>query len=327
MDHLVRTRPSHATPLVFVAAAAPCGSWLSRDLTNNGPVGGVVAPSRMPKQAGDRVNTDRREALPWARLLRSGDLTPVAVPTGADEALRDLTRAREAAIRDLQAATCRLNAFLLRPDRRDTGRATWGPAPRRGLADVVCAPPAPPIVCQASVRAVHEHTARLQRLEQERQEQVNTWRLPPVVEALEGRRGVPGTVAVPLVADLGDLTRVEKPRPGMSALGLSPSASSSGARRRQGLRPTAGNTQARRVLVAGPWASRSPANGSRPWPLRLEQLPKPLQDSSWQAHVRLCPRLRRLLARGQHAHQVVVAMARALAGFLWAMATQGPVTP
>jgi transposase len=207
------------------------------------------------------------------------------------------------------------------------GRATWGPAHLRWLADVVGATPAQQIVFQAYVRAVHAHTERLQRLEQDLEEQVNTWRLPPVVEALEGLRGGPFTVAVTLVAALGDLTRVENPRHVMSDLGLIPSAYASGERRRQGSITTAGHTQARRVLVDGAWAYRYPANVSRHWPRRLEQLPKPIQDISWKAHVRRCTRVRRLLARGKHANQVVVAMARELAGLLWAMATQVPVTP
>jgi transposase len=327
IDQLVRPRQSKATHLVVVDEAGPCGSWLSRDLTNTGHVCWVVAPSRMPNKAGDRVQTDRRDAVPVARLLRSGDLTPVDVPTVEDEAMRDLTRAREEAIRDLKAATFRLNACLLRQDIRYTGRATWGPAHLRWLADVVCATPAQQIVFQEDVRAVHAHTERLQRLEQDLEEQVNTWRLQPVVEALEGLRGGPFTVAVTLVAELGDLTRVENPRHVMSDLGLIPSAYASGERRRQGSITTAGHTQARRVLVEGAWAYRYPANVSRHWPRRLEQLPKPIQDLSWKAHVRRCTRVRRLLARGKHANQVVVAMARELAGLLWAMATQVPVTP
>src|SRR6266545_3034703 len=131
MDPLVRTRQAKAQHLVCVDEAGPWGSWLSRDLTQQGQVCWVVAPSLMPKHAGDRVHTDRRDAVHLARLLRSGDLSPVDVPTVEDEAMRDLTRAREEAIRDLKAATCRLNAFLLRHDIRSTGRATWGPVHRR----------------------------------------------------------------------------------------------------------------------------------------------------------------------------------------------------
>jgi hypothetical protein len=148
-----------------------------------------------------------------------------------------------------------------------------------------------------------------------------------MVEALEGLCGVPCTVAVTLVAELGDLTRVENPQHVMSYLGLIPSAYASGERRRQGSLTTAGHTQARRVLVEGAWASRDPAKVRRHLHLRWEQLPRPIQDSSGKAHGRRCPRVRRLLAPGTHANQVVVAMARELAGLMWAMATQVPVTP
>jgi transposase len=259
--------------------------------------------------------------------MRSGDHTPVYVPTVEDEAIRDLSRAREDALRDLKAAKFRLKAFLLRQDIRYTGRATWSPAHLRGLSEVVCATPAQQIVCQEYVRAVNEQTARLQRLEQELHDQVKPWRLQPVVEALQALRGVQFTVAVTLVAELGDLTRSEHPRQLMKYLGLIPSEYSSGERRRQGSITKAGNTHARRALVEGAWAYRYPAKVSRHLQLRLEQLPKPLQDLSWQAQVRLCQRFRRLLARGKHANQVVVAIARELAGFLWAIAKEVPVTP
>jgi len=191
---------------------------------------------------------------------------------------------------------------------------------------VVCATPAQQIVFQAYVRAVTEHTERRQRLEQELQDQVNTWRLQPVVEALEGLRGVQFTVAVTLVAALGDLTRFENPRHVMNYLGLIPSEYSSGERRRPSSITKAGNTHARRALVEGAWAYRYPAKVSRHLPLRLEKLPKPIQDISGKAQVRLCKRYRRLLARGKHANPVVVAMARELAGFMWAIAQQVPVT-
>jgi transposase len=181
---LLRKLQSKSQHLVFVYEAGPCGDWLSRYLTKKGHLCWVVAPSLIPKKAGDRVTTDRRDAVQLARLMRSGDLTPVYVPRVEDEAIRDLSRAREEAIQDLKAAKCRLKAFLLRHDIRSTGRATWGPAHLRWLAEVVCPTPAQPIVCQAAVRAVTEHPARLQRRAQALHEPVNTWRWPPVVEAL-----------------------------------------------------------------------------------------------------------------------------------------------
>jgi transposase len=327
IDHLIRTMQSKAKPLVLVYEAGPCGYWLYRYLTKKGHVCWVVAPSRMPKKAGDRIKTDRRDAVQLARLMRSGDLTPVYVPTVEDEAIRDLTRAREDALRDLTSAKFRLNAFLLRQDIRYTGQATWGPAHLRWLSDVVCATPAQQIVFQAYVRAVHEHTERLQRLEQARHDQVNTWRLQPVVEALQALRGVQFTVAVTLVAALGDLTRFENPRQLMTYLGLIPSAYSSGERRRQGSITTAGHTHARRTLVEGAWAYRYPAKVSRHVQRRLENQPTIIQDISWKAQVRLCQRDRQLIARGKHATVVTVAMARELAGFMWAIAKQVPVTP
>jgi transposase len=326
IDQLIRKMPSKATHLVFVYAAGPCGYWRYRYLTQKGHMCWVVAPSLIPKKAGDRVNTDRRDAIQLARLMRSGDLSPVQVPTVEDEAMRDLSRAREDTLSDLKAATFRLKAFLLRHDIRYTGRATWGPAHLRWLSEVVCPTPAQQLVFQEYIRAVTEHTERLQRLEQELQDQVKAWRLHPVVDALQALRGVQFTVAVTLVAELGDLTRFNHPRELMKCLGLIPSEYSTGERRRQGAITQAGNSHARRVLVEGAWVYRSPANVSRHLQLRLETQPKVIQDIRWKAQVRRCKRYRRLIARGKHANQVVVAIARELIGFMWAIAKEVSVT-
>jgi transposase len=327
IDNLIRKMPSKARHLVFVSEAGPCGYWLYRYLSHKGYDCWVVAPSLIPKTAGDRVKTDRRDAMQLARLARSGDLPAVYVPKVEDEAIRDLTRAREDAIHDLKAAKCRLKAFLLRHDIRYTGRATWGPAHLRGLSEVVCQPPAQQLVFQEYVRAVNEHTARLGRLEQALQERVQAWRLHPVVEALQALRGVQCTVAVTMVAEIGDLPRFDTPRELMKFLGLIPSEYSTGDRRRQGSLTKAGNTHARRVLVEGAWAYRYPAKVSRHLQLRLEKQPKIIQDIRWKAQVRLCKRYRRLMARGKHANLVVVAIARELGGFMWAIAKQIPVIP
>jgi transposase len=327
IDSLLRKMQSKAQHLVFVYEAGPCGYWLSRSLRKTGYDCWVVAPSLIPKQSGDRVKTDRRDAVQLARLARSGDLTAVSVPKVEDEAIRDLSRAREDAIGDLKTAKFRLTAFLLRHDIRYTGRATWGPAPLRWLSEVVCPTPAQHIVFQEYVRAVNEHTERLPRLEHELQEQVKSWRLHPVVEALQALRGVQCTVAVTTVAELGDLTRFDNPRELMKFLGLIPSAYSTGERRRQGSITKAGNTHARRALVEGAWAYRYPAKVRRHLQRRLEKQPQAIQDISWKAQVRLCKRYRKLLARGKHANQVVVAIARELIGCMWAIAKAVPVTP
>jgi transposase len=327
LDHLIRKMPSKANQLIFVYEAGPCGYGLYRYLMKKGYDCWVVAPSLIPKKPGDRVKTDRRDAVQLARLARSGDLTVVYVPKVADEAIRDLTRTREDTLRDLKSAKFRLKAFLLRHDIRYTGQATWGPAHLRWLAEVVCPTPAQQIVFQEYVRAINEHTERLQRLDQELHDQVTSWRLQPVVEALQALRGVQFIAAVTLVAELGDLTRFETPSELMKFLGLIPSEYSTGERRRQGPITEAGNTHARRALVEGAWAYRYSAKVRRHLQLRLETQPKVIQDISWKAQVRLCKRYRQLSARGKHATVVTVAIARELAGFMWAIAQQVPVTP
>ena len=222
LDHLVRTLPSTAQHLVFVDEAGPCGDWLSRYLRQQGYICWVVAPSLIPQKAGDRVKTDRRDAIQLARVMRSGDLTPVDVPTVEDEASRDLCRARAEAIADLKAAKVRLQAFLLRHDIRYTGQATWGPAHLRWRSEVVCPTPAQHIVFQEYVRAVTAHTARLQRLEQALQEHVKAWRVSPVVEALQALPGVQVPAAVTTGAALGALPRVANPSQLLKDLGLIP---------------------------------------------------------------------------------------------------------
>ena len=327
IDQMIRKMPSKAKHLIFVYEAGPCGYWLYRYFMKKGSDCWVVAPSLIPKKPGDRVKTDRRDAVQLARLARSGDLTAVYVPKVEDEAIRDLTRAREEALSDLKDAKCRLKALLLRPDSRDVGRATGGPAHLRWLSEVVCPTPAQPIVFQAYVRAVHEHTERLQRLEQELQDHVKAWRLHPVVEALQALRGVQFTVAVTMVSEIGDRTRFDHPRELMKFLGLISSEYSSGEQRWQGSITQAGNTHARRALVEGAWAYRYPAQVSRHLPRRLETQSKIIQDISWKAQVRRCQRSRRLVSRGKHANVVTVAIARELAGFMWAIAREVPVTP
>jgi transposase len=241
--------------------------------------------------------------------------------------MRDRSRAREETSSARTDATCRLNAFWRRHEIRYGGRAHGNPAHRRWRSAVVCPTPAPPSVFHADVRAVTAHTERLQRLAQARHDHAKAWRLHPVVEALQARRGVPCTGAVTMVAAIGDLSRCATPRALLKCLGLIPAAYSSGERRQQGSLTTAGNTQARRALGEGAWASRDPATVSRHLQRRLETQPKIIQDLSWKAQLRLCQRDRQRVARGTHATVVTVAIARELAGFMGAMATEVPVIP
>ena len=274
----------------------------------------------MPQTAGARVHTDRRDARPRARLRRAGDLTPGSVPALDEDALRARRWAREETRRDLQAATRRLNAFWLRHDRRSTGRAHGRPAPRRWPSAGGWPTPAPPLVCQADGQTVTAQPARRGRLERARHEPGNTGRFAPGVEALQARRGVQVTGAVTTVAERGDRTRVEHPRPLLHERGRTPAASARGGRRQQGGMTQTGHTPARRARVEGAGASRYPATVRRPRPRRLATRPTALQALRWQAQGRLCQRSRQRMATGQQAQQVVGAIARDLSAFRWAMA-------
>lgn len=325
IDKLVRRLKSHSPELVFAYEAGPCGYTLHRYLTRKGFDCRVVAPSLIPKRPGDRVKTDRRDAVEIARLMRSGDLTSVYVPTVDDEAIRDLCRARDATRVTLKAAKLRLKSFLLRLGLHYVGRADWNDAHRRYLAKVVCPTPAQQIVFQEAIRAVDEQVDRLDRFEQELAELAPEWRLYPVVEALQALRGVQWLVALTVVAELGDLTRFDNPRQLAAFVGLTPSEYSSGLSRRQAGITKAGNARARRVLIEGAWAYRYPAKISAHIQRRIDALPKVARDIGWKAQVRLCKRYRRLLARGKHANIVTTAIARELLAFMWAIAKEVPI--
>jgi transposase len=326
IDALVRKLQNKSPQLVFIYEAGPCGYWLYRYLTRQGLACFVVAPSLIPRKPGDRVKTDKRDALTLARLARSGDLTPVYVPAVADEAIRDLARAREDALGDLNAARFRLKALLLRNDLRYTGRANWSAEHLRWLARLVFPTPAQQIVFQEYVRTVSERTELLRRLEAELLGQAKSWRFGPVVEALQALRGVQFTVAITTIAELGDLTRFDTPRQLMSYLGLTPSEYSSGDRRRLGGITKSGNRHARRVLIEAAKAYRHRAKVSEQIQARQQQLPKAICDIAWRAQVRLCGRYRKLLARGKHPNTVAAAIARELAAFMWAIARVQPVS-
>jgi transposase len=325
IDGLVRKLHSKGARLVFVYEAGPCGYWLYRYLTQKGLPCFVAAPSLIPRRPGDRVKTDKRDAATLARLARSGDLTPVYVPQAGDEAVRDLARAREDALWDLNDARFRLKALLLRNDIRYTGRANWSDEHRRWLARLVFPTPAQQIVFQESVRTVTERTELLRRLDAALLEQAKTWRLYPVVEALQALRGVQFTVAIITIAELGDLTRFDSPSELMKYLGLTPSEYTSATRRRLGGITKAGNGHARRALVEAAKAYRHRAKVSEQIQIRQQRLPKRICDIAWRAQVRLCGRYRKMLARGKHPNTIATAVARELAGFMWAIAKEQPL--
>ncbi|WP_428617963.1 IS110 family transposase [Shewanella sp.] len=311
----------------FVYEAGPCGYWIYRLLTSLGHYCYVIAPSLVPKKPGEKVKTDKRDALKLAKLLKSEDLTPIYAPEPEDEAIRDLSRARETAMKDLKDAKYQLKALLLRNDINYHGNANWSLQHLRWLTELILPYPSQQIVLQEYLQTINERIARLKRLDNELEHHVKNWRYYPVVKAIQALRGVRLLVATGVVAELGDLTRFEHPRKLMSYLGLVPSEHSSGGKRHIGAITKCGNTRARRLLVEGAHTYRYPANISTDLQLRQEGLPKQIVDIAWQAQLRLCRRYQRLMYKGKHYNVIVTAIAREMIAYIWAIAREVVLVP
>jgi transposase len=305
--------------LRFCYEAGPCGYGIQRQLSLAGHDCVVVAPSLIPRKPGDRIKTDRRDAISLAKLHRAGELTPVWVPDPAHEAIRDLVRARQAAVRSLRQARQQLTSFLLRHGHH-YHRPTWTLMHRRWMAGLRFEQAAHHIVLEDCIAAVEAATARRDRLEAHIEAALPDWSMAPVVRALQALRGMALVAAATLVAELGDITRFANPRQLMAYLGLVPSEHSSGAARRQGGITKAGNGAARRMLIEAAWSYRFPARVSREQLLRQEGLAKPIRETAWRAQERLCRRYRKLVRMGKSPAVVTTAIARELAGFAWAIA-------
>ncbi len=314
--------------LYFVYEAGPCGYGLYRELRALGANCLVAAPSKTPRRAGDRIKTDRRDAVALARLHRAGELHPVWVPDEETEAMRDLTRAREDARYVQTKARQRLQSFLLRHGRRYPGRSHWTKAHWAWLAQERFPQPAQQICLDEYVGAVEQATARVERLESEIRELTSTWSLGPVVSAMMAHRGVSLVVAATVCAELGDLTRFDRVRQLMGFVGLVPSLHATGQTRRAGAITKTGNAHVRRVLVEAAWAYRHPARRTAHLRQRLAGQPEDVQEIAWKGQVRLCGRHRRMITRGKHPNKVTTAIARELLAFLWATARMvQPMSP
>lgn len=297
--------------------AGPTGFALARELTAHGWRCQVIAVSKTPKRPGERIKTDRRDALSLAGYLRSGELTPVTIPDARDEAIRDLSRAREDAVRARLKARQQLKAMLLRHGKPYSGKTSWGPTHERFLSRIAFDHPAQQIAWAEYRSAVLEASQRVDRITQALRELVGDWRMGRVVQALMCFKGIDFVAAVTLVAELGDLHRFEHPKRLMAYLGLVPSEFSSGKSRAQGSITKTGNSHVRRMLVEAAWCYRYSARMSRPVTERQEGQPRNVCEVAWRAQLRLCTRYRRLSARGMHSNKICVAIARELAAFIW----------
>src|ERR1700756_2050501 len=308
LDRLLRKLGGDGMTLRFCYEAGACGYGIQRQLSRHRHECVVVAPSLIPKRAGDRVKTDRRDAVSLARLHRAGELTAVWVPDAGHEAMRDLVRARLDAVHSLRRARQQLSGFLLRQGCH-YGRPAWTKLHRRWLAGLTFAQAVHHIVLEDYIAAVEAAAARRDRLTAQIEAMLPDWTLAPVVAALQTMRGMALVNAATLIAELGDLSRFANPRQLMAYLGLVPSEYSSGASVKRGGLTKAGNKAARRLLIEAAWCYRFPARVSRELRLRQEEQPRPIREIAWNAQLRLCARYRRLARSGKPANVVTAAIA------------------
>jgi transposase len=306
--------------LKFCYEAGPRGYPLCRFMRSHGVECIIVAPSKVPRQPGDRVKTDRRDADQLARLYRAGELTGIYVPDPQDEAVRDLVRARYQVHKQQHRARQQLKMFLLRQNLRYAGTKPWTAAHLRFLATVKLPFSEQQFVFQEQVHTLTELSQRLERYEKQIASVIESWRWEPVVKAIMSLRGVALLTGATLIAELGDLHRFATAPQLMSYLGLCPSEHTTGNDRQQGGITKLGNGIARKAIIEAAWNNARPARISRTVLARQEGLPKAVTQAAWNAQLRLHQRYQHLTGVGRKKAQVAAAaLGRELAGFVWAI--------
>ena len=306
-----------------VYEAGPTGFGLYRHLIAAGIECEVVAPGLVPTRPGDRVKTDKRDARRLALLHAGGLLTAIFVPSPELEALRDLVRAREDARLDRMRARHRLGKFVLRHDRR-MPTTCWGATRRAWLGRQAFALPGQQQAFDDYLFAVDQVDRRIGVLEAEIARIAADGPHTALIARLRCLRGIDTLTAVGLVCEVGDFTRFKTAEQFMSFVGLVPSERSSGEARRQGSITKAGSAHARRLLVESAWNSRRrPTVGYELARRHRDQDPEVL-ERAWRCQQRLHRRWQRMAGRGKPHQKIVVACARELAGFVWAIATDQP---
>jgi transposase len=306
----------------FCYEAGPCGYDLYRQITAMGYRCDVVAPSLIPKKSGNRIKTNRRDALSIAGLYRAGELTSVWVPDKQQEAIRDLTRAREDMKMMERHSRQRLGGFLLRHGKVYPGRSKWTQAYFRWLEGIKFETAAQQIVLQEYIDMVKHAQGRVEAMEDEMRKALDGWKLKGVVEGLMSLRGIDLIAAMTIVAELGDISRFKSPRQLMAYLGLVPSEHSSGEKRKQGGITKTGNSHVRRVLVEGSWSYRLPARKTAHLRRKAKNASEAVQGIAWKAQKRLCTRYWYLINKGKLPVESCTAIARELVGFIWAIACE-----
>jgi len=305
--------------------AGPTGYGLARSLLTAGWACDVIAPSKVPTRAGERTKTDRRDAVKLAQNHRNGELVAIAVPDEADEAIRDLERARDDAKKAERVARQQLGKFLLRQGRRYPGKTTWHDRHLAWVRSQEFGEAAQRHVAADAVAAVESATLRVAQLTARLKEVTADWDRMPLARALQALRGVEFVTAVTVVAEVGDLRRFPTAGDFMGYVGLVPTEQTSGEVRRRGPISKTGNGHVRRLLVESAWHYRRPPRMSKELRRRSEGLAPGVCAIAWKAQGRLHSRMKKLLGRGKHPAEVVTAVARELAGFVWAIGQSEPL--
>ena len=302
--------------------AGPTGYGLCRALRERGYPCIVIAPSKTPISAGDRVKTDRRDAARLARLLRAGELVPVTLPDTEQEALRDLVRLREDAMHAQRRARQQLLSFLLRHGRAWSGKTTWTQAHQAWIRSQRFESELQRFALEDYFQETVRLDERLAYLTKRLEEAAETLSSSPLFRALQSLRGVSTIVAATIVSELGDLRRFRSAPHLMSYVGLVPSERSSGDRTRRGRITKTGNPHLRRVLIQAAWHCHKRPGLSLHMKRRSEGLPPPILDIASKAQKRLHHRYWSLVNRCKTKQIAVVACARELLGFVWAIGQQ-----
>lgn len=317
---LVRKLAAKYRRLTFCYEAGPTGYGLYRQIKSLGHECMVAAPSLIPRKPGDRVKTNRLDAMSLARQLRAGELTAVWVPDRGHEAMRDLTRARETAVMDLRSKRQQVSALLLRQGRSyPANKKTWTKAHMNWLASQKFEYVEQRFIFEEMMLAIRQAQERLMRLEEAIRAAVQDWSLAEVVTALMAMRGMDLISAATFLAEVGDLSRFQTPRQLMAYLGLVPSEDSTGDTIKRGSITKTGNRRARRMLLECSWSYQHPARVGRAKQPKVDAAPPAVREIAWKAQCRLNRRYRALTRRGKLKTVAITAVARELAGFIWAI--------
>jgi transposase len=306
-------------PLEFVYEAGPCGYEVHRQIRAMGHACTVIAPGLMPRKPGDKVKTDRRDAEKLAKLQRAGELTAVRVPTRAEEAARDLTRVREDALTDRLRARHRLGKFLLRQGLVWRETKAWGVRHRVWVRSLRFEFTAQEQSFLAYLRAVEESEARIAALDAQVEELAQTAGLREIVSRLRSLKGIDTLSALTLAVETQDFGRFPTAREFMAFTGLVSREYSSGGSVRRGAITKVGNTHIRRILVEAAWNYRHGDRAGKTLEDRRRGCPPEILEIARKAQERLTRKFRRMTGRNKPHQVTVVAVARELAGFVWAI--------